>query len=199
MNERPRIIAELIERLSELPGVGRKTAERYVYYLIQQPQEKIERLGQTISQLSTAITTCSVCHRIADSSPCSICTNDKRNPKMLCVVAESQDIAPVENTGHFTGRYHVLGGVINTLDGVGPDQLQIDSLLNRVTDQGITEVLLALNPDIEGESTALHLTRLLKEKKVKVTRLARGLPMGSELAYADEITLASAIDGRQEI
>lgn len=199
MNDRPRVIADLIERLSELPGVGRKTAERYVYFLVNQPTEKLKRLGESIESLAGAITTCQTCHRIADASPCSICGNQKRDTKQLCIVAESQDIGPIENTGHFKGRYHVLGGVINTLDGTGPDQLHIDDLLQRVANEGVTEVVLALNPDMEGESTALHIAKLLKTKNIRVTRLARGLPMGSDLAYADEVTLASAIDGRQEL
>lgn len=199
MSEQPGIITELIERLSELPGVGQKTATRYVYFLVSQPAEKLKRMGDVISTLAASVTTCAVCHRIAEKTPCSLCTDRTRDPRVLCVVAESQEITPIENTDKFRGRYHVLGGVINVLEGIGPDKLAIADLIQRVGRDAVSEIILALNPDMEGESTALHLAKLLKDKDVKVTRLARGLPMGSDLAYADEVTLASAIEGRQEV
>ncbi|MFC1662756.1 recombination mediator RecR [Patescibacteria group bacterium] len=196
---KPAIIADLIERFSQLPGVGRKTAERYVYYLINQTPEVIRELADKIADLPKSITKCESCNRIAEDSPCNICHDSQRDKSIICVVAESQDLAPIESSKHYRGQYHVLGGVLNPLEGITPDKLTIKALLQRLEKNGVKEIILALNPDIEGESTALQLAKTLKNKPVKVTRLARGLPMGSDLAYADEVTLSNAIKGRQEV
>ncbi|MFH0952690.1 MAG: recombination mediator RecR [Patescibacteria group bacterium] len=198
-DSRPAIISALIEQLSELPGVGNKTAERYVYYLINQSADKLEKLGQDIAAINQTITKCSVCHRIADKDICLICADNNRDKETLCVLAESQDIAAIENTDSFNGRYHILGGLLNPLEGITTDKLAIKSLLERINKEGIKEIIIAFNPDMEGESTALYLIKQLKNISVRVTRLARGLPMGADLAYADEITLTNALVGRQVV
>lgn len=196
---RPAIINDLIERLSELPGIGRKTAERFVYYLVNQPESKLSALAENISSLPKEVKKCETCGRIAEKSPCFFCSDKNRRNDIICVVAESQDIAPIENTGKYDGRYHILGGVINALEGITPDKLSINNLIERIQANGFKEVILALNPNMEGESTVLHISKLLKDKNIKITRLARGLPIGSDLAYADEITLSNALQDRQEV
>jgi recombination protein RecR len=195
----PAPIERLIAELEKLPGVGPRTAERFVFSLLRKPKSELGALGDAVTHLRDTVTTCAVCHIFTDTSPCATCSDTKRNSQLVCVVAETPDMMAIEKTHGYDGKYHILGGVMNPIDGVVPDALNIRSLMDRVKNGGVAEVLLALNPDLEGETTSLYLARLLKPLNVKITRLARGLPMGAELGYADEITLTSAIEGRREV
>ncbi|MDP3964397.1 MAG: recombination mediator RecR [bacterium] len=199
MADFPQPIAELIEELNKLPGIGPKTAERFAYHLVQQPGDEIKKLIRALNTLRDTIKTCGRCFRFSELDPCSICRDTKRNSSTLCVVAHSPQIGLVERTGEFTGRYFVLGGVLNPVDGITPDRLNIDQLVARVQDNQppLTEVILALNPDVEGESTAVYLKKVLSPYVKTVTRLGRGLPVGGDLDYADEVTLADSLKGRR--
>ncbi len=194
----PRGLQNLIERLSELPSVGPKTAERYAFYLLKQKPEKLKALADSINELPTKVLTCETCRAISEINPCPICTDQGRNNGTLCLVENSQDLAAIEATGQFVGQYFVLGGLIDTINDVKPEDLNLEKLLIRIKSGRIKEVILALNFTLEGETTALYLNRVLKDK-VKITRLAKGLPAGSDLEYADETTLASALRYRNEI
>ena len=195
----PEPIQNLINEFNKLPGIGPKTSERFVFYLLKQPKEEISRLAQVLENLKDKITYCSVCQNVSEKNPCIICSDQKRSKTTICVVAESHDMASIENTGEFNGLYHVLGGNLNPLENITPDKLKIKELVQRIKKDGVKEIILALNPDLEGESTTLYLTKLLKPLNIKITRLARGLPMGSDLEYADEVTLSNALKGRLEI
>lgn len=199
MGRFPEPIQNLIEEFNKLPGIGPKTSERFIFYLLKQPKKELDNLAEKIRHLKEKITICPTCYNLTDKTPCFICSDKKRDQKIICVVAESPDVAAIEKTDKYNGVYHVLGGVINQIEGVGPDQLKIKELVNRIKKDGIKEVILATNPDIEGESTALYLARLLKQLKIKITRIGRGLPMGSNIEYADEVTLANALAGRGEM
>jgi len=199
MSPTPRALEQLLKQFTQLPGIGPKTAERLVYYLLKQPKEKLTIFAQALAEVHKEVLTCSICFCFADQNPCSLCRDNKRDKTILCVVAESQNIPVLEKTNAFNGLYHVLGGVINPLEGITPEQLKIKELLNRLKTNGITEVILALNPDINGETTSLYLSQLIKPLGIKLTRLARGLPMGADLEYADEITLESALNDRREL
>lgn len=192
----PPTMQRLIEEFSQLPTIGPKTAERFVFYLLRN-KNQIEALQSALEDLKSRVTTCSICHTFSEKSPCYICSNPKRDQSTICVVAQTTDLATIESTGHYLGLYHVLGGVINPLHD--EDRLDTNTLLERIKNNKIKEIILAFNSDIEGETTILHLSRLLKPLNVKLTRLAKGLPMGSELIYADEVTLSSALEGRKEI
>lgn len=192
----PRPLQDLIEALRKLPGVGEKSAQRYAFYLLRQSPQDLEKLSSMISGLPARITRCAVCGMIDESSPCRFDRDPKRDPKQLCVVAETTDATVIEQSGEFHGRYHVLGGVLNPLEGITPDRLSIDALIARIKKDGVKEVIIATNPDMEGETTALHLKKLLDPLTV-VTRLGKGLPMGATLEYADEVTVASALTGRR--
>lgn len=197
MTSFPPTIHRLIEVFNQFPGIGSKTSERFVFYLLKQPQEFLDRLALSLQQLKQKISLCSQCYQFTEKNPCSICADFKRNSKLLCVVAESSDILALEKTGQYYGLYHVLGGTINQIEGVGPEQLRIQELVQRIKN-GVQEVILATNPDLEGESTALYLANLLQKLHIKTTRLGRGLPMGSSVEYADEVTLSDALAGRKE-
>ncbi|MBU1164720.1 recombination mediator RecR [Patescibacteria group bacterium] len=192
-------ISKLISYFSDLPGIGPKTAEKFVFYLVKQNKEYLQGFSQTISDLIDRIKICSICHNYSEKSTCSICDNSKRNKTVICVVARPQDIAALEKTHEYQGVYHMLGGVLNPLEEVTPDKLNITQLLERIKKDKSKEIILALNPDIEGETTSLYLKKTLQPLNVKITRLARGLPMGSDLEYADEVTLTNALKGRREI
>lgn len=194
-------IQNLIDEFNKLPGIGPKTSERFVFYLLKKPKEEIEKLILAVKNLREKITICSECFNFSEKNPCSICANLKRNKTQVCVVAEPQDISVLEKTNEFQGVYFVLGGLLNTLDGITPERLKIKELVNKITRQSpkMTEIIFALNPTLEGETTVLYLTKILKPYKIKITRLAQGLPMNSELEYADEITLSNALKGRKEI
>ena len=194
----PRALQNLMEKLSEFPSVGPKTAERYVFYLLKQNAEKLKDLSLAISELKEKTTVCHICQAIAEANPCAICSDPNRRPNILCVVENIQDLAAIEATKQYDGRYLVLGGLISTIKQVQPDDLNIQKLLKRIQAEEIKELILALNFTLEGETTALYLTKILKDR-LKITRLAKGLPAGSDLEYADELTLGSALKNRQEL
>jgi len=195
----PRAIQKLIELFTLLPAVGQKTAERYVFYLFKQNPEKLQEFAQAIAELKEKTVICLNCLAIAETSPCSICADNKRSRSIICVVADTRDQLAIEATGQYQGLYHILDGVLNTIEGIKPEQLNLKQLLNQIKKGGIKEIILALNPDLEGETTVMYLTKILKPSKIKLTRLAKGLPMGADLEYADEITLTNALKYRSEI
>jgi recombination protein RecR len=192
-------ITRLIEEFNKLPGIGPKSAQRLTYYLLRAPAAEVGALANAIINLKEQLVLCSVCLNITDSDPCSICQNEERDHTKICVVEEPIDILPLERTRKYNGLYHVLYGVIAPSDGVGPDELKIKELLSRLNDGIVTEVILATNPNLEGEATAMYLQRLIAPLGIKITRLARGLPYGADLEYADDVTLSRALEGRQEM
>jgi len=194
MSSLPASLQHLIDLLSRFPGVGRKTAQRLAFYLLKANREEAVALAKAIVDIKDRIYRCSICHNIAEEDPCKICTDSHRDRTVICVVQEPMDVLAIERTGHYRGLYHVLGGVLSPLNGIGPEDLHIDSLLRRLTD--VKEVILAINPTRDGETTALYLAKLMKNLNVKVTRIAQGLPVGIELEFADELTIAHAIEGR---
>lgn len=191
-------LERVIEELARLPGTGRKSAQRIAIHLLKQSEENVVRLADALIELKKAVTRCSVCGTITDADPCSICSNHKRNTGVICVVEEFQDVYIIEKTNQFRGRYHVLGGTISPLENIGPDDIRIRELLERVggKDENVQEIILALNPDAEGEATAYYINKLLLSYEVKVTRIAYGIPMGTELEYIDEATLSRAFASR---
>lgn len=195
----PASIKNLIEHFSDLPTVGPKTAERYVFYLLKQNPEKLQKFAQNLAELKEKTTVCQICLSYAEKSPCPVCLDNKRDNGMLCLVSDTRNMLTLEATGKYNGVYHVLGGVINTLEGTGPEQLNIKKLIDKIKTKNIREVILALSPNLEGETTSMYLAKLLKPYKLKITRLAKGLPMGAELEYADELTLANALKYRNEL
>lgn len=196
----PEKINNLIESFSRLPGIGRKTAERFVFYLLKQPEEIISKFSQDLLQLHNHNFACPICFNFSETNgACAICANPQRDKSTICVVEEFHDLNVIEATGEFNGQYHVLGGKIDPPEGITPDKLKIKELLDRAKKPVIKEVILALNPDIQGEGTIIHLKNILQPLNVKITLLARGLPMGSDIEYADEITLTNALKGRREI
>lgn len=192
-------IARLIEEFNKLPGIGPKSAQRLTYHLLQAPQEKAESLANAILELKQNISLCPDCCNITVTVPCVICSDNERDHSKICIVEESADILPLERTRKYHGLYHVLHGVISPSDGVGPDELKIKELLSRFSDGSINEVILATNPNTEGEATAMYLQSIITPLNIRVTRLARGLPYGADLEYADDITLTRALEGRQEM
>jgi recombination protein RecR len=195
----PDPIVRLVEQLQKLPGIGAKGAQRLAFHVLKNPREDAERLCEAIRDVKERVTYCSVCSNITDADPCTYCTNPSRDPKIICVVEEPQNVTVVEKTGGFRGRYHVLMGALSPLQGVGPDDLKIKGLLHRVGEGGVEEIIIATNPTVEGEATALYLARLLKPLGVRVTRIAMGIPVGSDLEYADEVTMSRAMDGRRDL
>lgn len=194
----PRAIANLIEAFSELPSVGPKTAERYVFHLLKSSPEKLENLAKSLSELKKNITVCSSCLAISESSPCSVCADLQRKTGTLCIVENTQDMLSLEATRQYQGRYFILGGLINTIENIKPEDLNVEKLLRKIKQEGYTEIILALNFTLEGETTSLYLGKVLADYNVKITRLAKGLPAGSDLEYADENTLAMALKYRVE-
>lgn len=194
----PDPLTRLIEELQRLPGIGPKGAQRLAFHILKTPREQADRLADALRDVKERVTYCSVCHNITDIDPCAFCSNADRNPHVICVVEEPQNVAAIERTREFKGLYHVLMGALSPLQGVGPDDLKIKSLLARVTN-GVNEIILATNPNVEGEATAIYLARLLKPLGVKVTRIAMGVPVGSDLEYADEVTMHKALEGRREV
>lgn len=192
-------IARLIEELNKLPGIGPKSAQRLAYHLLQAPPEKAEALAAAIKTVKEKLHLCSICLNITDSDPCSICLNEERDRTKICIVEEPIDILPLERTRKYLGLYHVLHGVIAPGDGIGPEELKVKELLSRLNNGAVTEVILATNPNLEGEATAMYLQRLIVPLGIRVTRLARGLPFGADLEYADDVTLSRALEGRQEM
>jgi len=194
-----RAVEQLIEELSRLPGIGQKTASRLTFYLLKQPREAASRLSDAILQVKDRISFCEVCGNIAEGPRCTYCVDPRRDDSVICVVEEPSDIHVIEKSGGFRGRYHVLHGRLSPLDGVGPESLNVDHLAERVREAGVEEVILATNPDVEGEATALYLRRALAALPVRVTRIARGIPMGGSLEFLDEMTVGEAIAGRREL
>ena len=192
-------VARLIQEFHKLPGIGPKSAQRLTYYLLRVPQEEALALAQAILEVKEKIAFCSVCQNLTDTDPCLICDNPQRDRSQICVVEEALDILALERSGSYHGLYHVLHGVISPMDGVGPEDLKVEELLERLKSGEVSEVILATNPNLEGEATAMYLTRLLRPLGLRLTRLARGLPTGADLEYADDLTLARALEGRQEV
>ena len=197
--KRPPAVNELIDELKKLPGIGQKTAERLSFFLMRSQANQAIKLASAIQNVKEKIVLCSLCHGITEADPCGICSDNSRDQKQICVVEEPHDVYVMENMGYFKGVYHVLMGVISPLDGIGPDDLNIDALKEKVANQEIREVILATNPDMEGESTAVYVSKVLKPLNVRVTRIARGLPVGSDIEYADSVTLLKSLEGRIEM
>jgi recombination protein RecR len=192
-------VQELIDELGRLPGVGPKSAQRIAFHLLKITTPDALRLANAITQAKDRVSFCQRCFNIAEGDMCALCTDERRDPTVLCVVEEPRDIVAVEKTQEFNGRYHVLQGAISPIEGVGPEQLRIRELLQRIDAEGVEEVILCTNPNLEGEATAMYLGRLLKDLAVRVTRIASGLPVGGDLEYADELTLGRALEGRREV
>jgi recombination protein RecR len=192
-------IARLIVELAKLPGVGEKTAARLAFHILRAPAEDAAALAAAIADLRAKIRLCSRCWDFTEEDPCELCRDQRREPGLLCVVAHPQDVIAIERTGGFRGRYHVLHGVLSPLDGIGPDDLRIAELIRRCGEGDVREVILATNPSVEGETTAIYLAKLIRPLGLRVSRIATGVPMGGELEYADRLTLARAIDGRREL
>ena len=192
-------VQELIDELGRLPGVGPKSAQRIAFHLLKVEKVDALRLAHAITDAKDRVTFCDRCFNIAEGASCGLCTDDRRDATILCVVEEPRDIVAVEKTQEFNGRYHVLQGAISPIEGIGPDQLRIRELLARIEREGVVEVILCTNPNLEGEATAMYLGRLLKDLDVRVTRIASGLPVGGDLEYADELTLGRALEGRREV
>ena len=194
----PEPLLRLIEELQRLPGIGPKGAQRLAFHILKTPREQADRLADAVRDVKERVTYCSICSNITDADPCAFCSDASRDAHVICVVEEPQNVTSIEKTRDFKGLYHVLMGSISPLQGIGPDDLKIKSLLTRVG-SGVSEIILATNPTVEGEATAIYLARLLKPLGVKVTRIATGVPVGSDLEYADEITVHKALEGRREV
>jgi recombination protein RecR len=192
-------IDHLIEALTRLPGIGKKTASRLAFHILRSSPSEAQELAGAILDVKEKIRFCSTCFNLTDEDPCRICQDERRNPEVLCVVEGPNDLIAVENTGVFNGRYHVLHGTLSPLEGVGPDDIKIKELMERLQKERISEVILATNPTVEGGATALYLSNLIKPQGVRVTRIAYGIPMGSEIEYSDGVTLSKALEGRREI
>ena len=191
-------IQNLIAELSSLPGIGPKSAERLAFYLLKQDNEDLKKFSSAFSDLKKGIKHCSKCHNFTEQDPCSICSDNNRDQQEICVVSEPLDVVAIEKTNEFRGVYHVLQGAISPIDGIGPEELTIDDLVNRVGSESTREIILATSPTTEGEATSMYISKLLNNSDVKITRIARGLPVGGDLEYADEATLSRALEGRKE-
>jgi recombination protein RecR len=203
MTKLPNSLQKMINELSKLPGIGPKTAQRLAFYLLKRDNIDNSSLTQALTDLKGGVVFCSICHNMVESDPCITCTDQTRDASLLCVVEEPLDALAIDKTGKFKGRYHVLGGVLNPMEGIGPEKLNVDSLVKRIglpASQPVSEIIIATNPSLEGEATAMHLSKIIKQTnpEIKITRIARGLPMGGDLEYADDITLMRALEGRRE-
>lgn len=196
MNYTAESVEHLVEQFAQLPGIGRKTAHRLALYILKMSREEVVMLAKALVNAKDKVRYCSVCSNITENDPCMICSNSKRDRHMICVVEEPSDVLALEKTNEFKGLYHVLGGALSPLDGIGPEELRIQELLGRLSNAHVEEVILAFNPNVEGEATTLYVSKLLKPLGLKVTRIARGLPVGSDLEFADEATLSRALEGR---
>jgi len=196
---RPDPLTRLIEQFQRLPGIGAKSAQRLAFHILKTPRDEVERLVEALHEVKDRVTYCSICSNITDTDPCFFCTHPARDHRVICVVEEPENVTAVEKTREFKGVYHVLMGALSPLHGVGPDDLKIKGLLARVAEGGVEEVILATNPNVEGEATAIYLAKLLKPLGVRVTRIAMGVPVGSDLEYADEVTMQRAMEGRREL
>lgn len=198
MNYYPQSISKLIEEFSKLPGIGPKTAQRLAFYVLDMNESDVKAFSEALINAKTNIKYCSICGNLTDEDPCIICRNTSRDPQVICVVEEPRDVIAMEKTREYKGLYHVLHGAISPLEGIGPDDIRIKELLKRLTPE-IKEVILATNPNVEGEATAMYVARLIKPLGIKVTRIAHGVPVGGDIEYADEVTLSKALEGRREI
>lgn len=201
----PKSLQKLIDEFAKLPGIGPKTASRLSFYLLTQPEGELSSFSEALSGLKKNLKICSNCFNIAESDPCNICSDSKRDHSQICAVEHPLDVVAIEKTGEYQGLYHILGGAISPVDGIGPEDLKIKELIKRIKDNGIQELILATNPSLEGEATAMYITKEIRDeklesrsKKIQITRIARGLPVGGDLEYADEITLSRALEGRKE-
>lgn len=192
-------IAKLIEELAKLPGVGSKTAQRLAFHILDMPLAEAEQLSHAIVSARRNIRHCKICCNITDTEVCGICSNPKRDPSLICVVEDPKDVVAMEKTREFKGLYHVLHGAISPMEGIGPDEIKLKELIKRVGETDVKELIVATNPNIEGEATAMYISKLLKPAGIKVTRIAHGVPVGGDLEYADEVTLMKALEGRREI
>ncbi len=195
----PKAIATLIEQFQKFPSIGPKSAQRMAFYLLRMPNAEVQKFAQSIVDAKEQTRTCEICFNLSSTSPCEICQSTRRDRSTICVVAETKDLIAIEKTNEYQGLYHVLQGLISPMDGIGADDIRIKELLNRLTDENVKEVILALTPSVEGEATSLYLSKLIKPFGITISRIAFGLPVGADLEYADEITLARAIEGRREI
>src|SRR5262245_29801957 len=195
----PEPVARLIEALQRLPGIGPKTAQRLAFFLLKRPPDEVTALAESLTQLKALIVHCQVCFNVTQEDPCRICRDPQRNTRALCIVEEPNDLLAIERTREFRGRYHVLLGALSPLDGIGPEDLKVRELLTRLEREPVDEIILATNPSVEGEATALYLGKLLKPFAARITRIARGLPVGGDLEYADEVTLSKALEGRKDL
>ena len=193
------VVQELIDELGRLPGVGPKSAQRIAFYLLQTDDDQAVKLAQVLMEVKERVRFCEVCGNVSEEEKCNICRDVRRNQALICVVEESKDVQAIERTREFRGLYHVLGGAISPIEGIGPDQLRIKELLARLANPGITEVIIATDPNMEGEATATYLSRMMSTLGISVTRLASGLPVGGDLEYADEVTLGRAFAGRRQV
>ncbi len=211
MTKLPSSLQKLINEFSKLPGIGPKSAQRLAFFLLKKNDLDLDMFSSAISELKNGVIFCSICHNMADLDPCQTCKDPLREQNLICVVEEPMDAQAIDKSGNFRGVFHILGGTLNPLEGIGPEKLNIESLIKRIgkstsevisqsVNQGISEIIIATNPSLEGETTAMHLSKVLKEKfpSLKITRIARGLPMGGDLEYADDITLLRAMEGRRE-
>ncbi len=199
MDQKADPVKQVIEELRRLPGIGSKSAQRLAFHLIRQPEDVSQRLADAILDLKRALIMCSTCHNVGGSDPCHYCTDGRRESSSICVVQEPFDILSIEKSGQFRGRYHVLHGAISPLSGIGPDEIYVKSLLERLRDDSIEEIIVATNPTSDGEATALYLSRVIKPLGIRVSRIAQGVPVGSDLEYADQVTISRALMGRQEM
>ena len=195
----PEPVARLIEALQRLPGIGPKTAQRMTFFMLKRPIDEVRELADSLLAVKERIVYCSTCFNVTEQDPCRICSDPARDTGLLCVVEEPNDLLAMERTGEFKGRYHVLLGALSPLEGIGPDDLKVRELLARLDAGGASEVILATNPNVEGEATALYLAKLMRPLGVRITRIARGLPVGGDLEYADQVTLSKALEGRREV
>jgi len=193
------VVQELIDELGQLPGVGPKSAQRIAFYILGADPEQVQRLATALTEVKARVRFCEICGNVSEEAQCRICRDPRRDPALLCVVEEPKDVVAIERTREYRGRYHVLGGAINPIDGVGPDDLRIRELMTRLADGAVTEIIIATDPNVEGEATATYLVRMLRPMGLTVSRLASGLPVGGDLEYADEITLGRAFEGRRSI
>jgi recombination protein RecR len=191
------VVQDLIDELGRLPGVGPKSAQRIAFHILQADPADVRRLAHALAEVKAKVRFCTVCGNVAESEQCRVCRDPRRDRSVICVVEESKDVVAVERTREFRGRYHVLGGAISPIEGIGPDDLRIRELLARLADGAVTELIIATDPNLEGEATATYLARMIKPMGLKVTRLASGLPVGGDLEYADEVTLGRAFEGRR--
>ncbi len=197
MSSSSQLLEKLVSELSKLPGIGRKSAQRLSIYFLKQSKSEVQELARTLIEVKEKVRECEVCFNFTESSPCSICLSKRRNRSVICVVEEPTDLMAIERSGEYKGLYHVIGGVISPLDGISPDDLHIQELFDRL--DSVEEVIIATNPSIEGETTSLYLQREMKHRNIKITRIARGIPMGSAIEHADKVTLVRAFEGRVEI